>query len=117
MSITIKKAHKLRRKIRIRSKVKGTSIRPRLTVFISNINVSAQIIDDEKGITIASSTTVSNKTAGKTKTEKAEWVGADIAKKALAKKVKTVVLDRNGKLYHGRVAALADSARKAGLEL
>lgn len=117
MSINIKRSHKLLRKNRIRSKVSGTTERPRLTVFISNLNVSAQIIDDVKGITLASSTTVSNKTAGKTMTEKAEWVGADIAKKAIAKKVKKVVLDRNGKLYHGRVAALADSARKAGLEL
>ncbi len=117
MSISIKRSHKLLRKNKIRSKVSGTSERPRLTVFISNLNVSAQIIDDEKGVTLASSTTVSNKSAGKTMTEKATWIGEDIAKKAKAKKVTKVVLDRNGKLYHGRVAALADSARKAGLEL
>lgn len=117
MSVTIKQDHKILRKNKIRSKISGTSTRPRLTVFISNMNVSAQLIDDEKGITIASSTTVSNKTAGTTMTEKAVWVGADIAKKALAKKVKQVVFDRNGKLYHGRVAALADSARNSGLEL
>lgn len=115
MSISIKRSHKLLRKNKIRSKVSGTSERPRLTVFISNLNVSAQIIDDEKGVTLASSTTVSNKSAGKTMTEKATWIGEDIAKKAKAKKVTKVVLDRNGKLYHGRVAALADSARKAGL--
>ena len=117
MSVSIKRTHKLLRKNKIRSKVFGTTERPRLTVFISNLNVSAQIIDDEKGLTIASSTTVSNKKAGNSMTEKAAWVGEDIAKKAKAKKVSKVVFDRNGKLYHGRVAALADSARNAGLEL
>lgn len=112
-------AHKLhnraQRKARIRSVVSGTAERPRLSVTISNLHVSAQLIDDTGGKTIAAATTIGQKTAGNL-TEKAAVVGADIAAKAKAAKVKQVVFDRNGKLYHGRVKALADAARKAGLE-
>lgn len=113
-------AHKLgnraRRQGRIRAVVRGTAERPRLRVFVSNLNVTAQLIDDDKGYTIAYVTTVGQKSAKGTMTEKAAWVGAEIAAQAKSKKIKSVVFDRGGKLYHGRVAALADAARKAGLE-
>ncbi len=103
------------RKNRVRSKVHGTAERPRLTVTISNVHVSAQIIDDAKGVTLAAATTVGKKAAG-TMTEKAATVGAEIAKKAAKAKVTTVVFDRNGRAYAGRLKALADAARKEGLE-
>lgn len=105
----------IRRKLRIRTKVRGTTERPRLSVFISNRHVSAQIIDDSKGTTLVAVTTVGKKNHG-TLTTKAEWVGSEIAKKAITKKIKQVVFDRNGRLYHGRIKALADAARKGGLE-
>lgn len=106
------------RKNRVRARVNGAADRPRLTVFISNKHVSAQIIDDTKGITIVSATTVGTKLAG-SMTELAAKVGSDIAKKAKkAKKAKinAVVFDRNGRQYAGRLSALADAARKEGLE-
>jgi large subunit ribosomal protein L18 len=104
------------RKKRIRAIVSGTAERPRLTVHISNLHISAQLVDDTAHKTIAYATTVANKAATGTMTEKAAVIGADIAAKAKAAKIKTVVFDRNGKLYHGRVKALADAARNAGLE-
>ena len=104
-----------RRKNRIRAVVSGTAERPRLTVSISNMHVTAQIIDDTKHATIAYVSTVGQKTAG-SMTEKAVNVGSEIAKKAKAAKVKQVVFDRNGRLYHGRIKALADAARAGGLE-
>ena len=103
------------RKNRVRAKVTGPAERPRLTVFVSNKHVSAQIIDDVKQATIVSSTTVGTKQTG-TMTEQAAFVGADIAKKAKKAKVNAVVFDRNGRKYAGRLAALADAARKEGLE-
>ena len=112
-------AHKLLnrslRKNRVRAKVHGTAERPRLTVTISNMHVSAQIIDDDKGTTRVSATTVGTKATG-TMTEKCATVGADIAKKAKKAKVTAVVFDRNGRQYAGRLKALADAARKEGLE-
>ncbi len=115
-----KLAHKLhnrqQRKRRIRSVVSGTAQRPRLQVHISNFHVSAQLIDDENHKTVAQVTTVGQKAVKGTMTEKAAWVGEEIAQQAKTAKIKTVVFDRGGKLYHGRVAALADAARKAGLE-
>jgi large subunit ribosomal protein L18 len=104
-----------RRKYRIRSTVSGTAERPRLTVSISNQHVSAQVIDDTTHKTLAHATTVGKKATG-TMTEKAAMVGAEIAKKAKTAKVKKVVFDRNGRLYHGRIKALADAARAEGLE-
>ena len=114
-------AHKLhnraQRKGRIRSVVSGTSKRPRLSVYISNLHVTAQLIDDTTHRSLGYVTTVGQKAAAKgTMTEKAAWVGTEIANKAKAAKIKTVVFDRGGKLYHGRVAALAEAARKTGLE-
>jgi large subunit ribosomal protein L18 len=103
------------RKHRVRTIVQGTTERPRLSVNISNQHVTAQIIDDSKHVTIAYATTVGSKVTG-TMTEKAAAVGADIAKKAKAAKVSTVAFDRGSRLYHGRVKALADAARNAGLE-
>jgi large subunit ribosomal protein L18 len=103
------------RKNRVRSKVTGTAERPRLTVTISNMHVSAQIIDDVKQHTLAASTTVGTKQTG-TVTEQAAFVGADIAQKAKKAKINAVVFDRNGRQYAGRLSALADAARKEGLE-
>lgn len=103
------------RKNRVRSKVIGTAQRPRLTVTISNVHVSAQIIDDAKGVTLAAATTVGKKATG-TMTEKAAAVGSEVAKKATKAKISTVVFDRNGRAYAGRLKALADAARKEGLE-
>lgn len=112
-------AHKLhnkaQRKARIRSVVHGTAARPRLSVFVSNLHVTAQLIDDESGKTLGYATTVGKKHKG-SMTEKAASIGEEIAAQAKAAKLKSVVFDRGGKLYHGRVAALADAARKAGLE-
>jgi large subunit ribosomal protein L18 len=103
------------RKLRIQSRVKGNAARPRLSVSVSNRHVSAQIIDDTSHRTIAASSTVGTKQT-QTMTEQAMWIGEDIAKKAIKQKVKRVVFDRNGRKYHGRLAALADAARKQGLE-
>ena len=103
------------RKNRVRSVVSGTAERPRLSVTISNLHVSAQLIDDVAGHTLASATSVGKKLTG-TMTEKAAKVGEDIAKKAKKAKVTTVVFDRNGRKYAGRLKAIADAARKEGLE-
>jgi large subunit ribosomal protein L18 len=110
-----KQASQLRQH-RVRTVVTGTTDRPRLSVNVSNLHISAQVIDDSKGITLAAITTVGNKSLKGTMTEKAAWVGAEIAKKAKTAKVKAVVFDRGSRLYHGRVKALADAARNAGLE-
>lgn len=108
--------NRARRQGRIRSVVSGTAERPRLRVSVSNLHITAQLIDDTKGQTLAYVTTVGQKTLKGTMSEKAVWVGTEIATQAKTKKVKVVVFDRGGKLYHGRVAALAEAARKAGLE-
>lgn len=110
-----KNLNKTLRKNRVRSKVVGTAARPRLTVTISSKHVSAQMIDDENQHTLVASTTVGSKQTG-TMTELAAFVGADIAKKAKKAKITTVVFDRNGRQYAGRLSALADAARKEGLE-
>ncbi len=103
------------RAARVRAKISGTAERPRLTVTISNKHVSAQLIDDVKQHTVAAVTTVGSKQTG-TMTEQAAWVGLEVAKKAKKAKITTLVFDRNGRKYAGRLAALADAARKEGLE-
>jgi large subunit ribosomal protein L18 len=112
--------HKLQnrkqRHARVRSTISGVTERPRLNVYISNLNVTAQLIDDTKHQTIIYVSTVGKKDAKGSMTDKAAWVGSQIAEQAKSKKIKRVVFDRGGKIYHGRVAALADSARKGGLE-
>jgi large subunit ribosomal protein L18 len=107
--------NRLQRAGRVRSTVSGTAERPRLSVHISNRHIVAQVIDDTASKTLAYATTVGRKD-DETMTERAIWVGTEIAKQAKAAKVKAVVFDRGSKLYHGRVAALADAARKSGLE-
>jgi len=117
MNTQAKKLHtRARRQNRIRATVEGTTERPRLTVFVSNMNVSAQIIDDSKQKTLAAATSAGQKTATGSLTQKAEWVGGEIAKKAKTAKVSKVVFDRNGRKYHGRIKALAEAARAGGLE-
>ena len=100
---------------RVRAKITGTAERPRLTVTISNKHVSAQLIDDIAQKTIASATTVGTKQTG-TMAEQAAVIGTDIAKKAKKSKITAIVFDRNGRQYAQRLAALADAARKEGLE-
>ena len=100
---------------RTRAKIHGTAERPRLSVNISNAHVTAQIIDDDKGATLAYATTVGSKQKG-SKTELATFVGAEIAKKAKKAKIEKVVFDRGARLYAGRMSSLADAARKEGLE-
>lgn len=114
-ALALKKQNLALRKGRVRAKISGTAERPRLTVTISNLHVSAQIIDDVAQKTLVSATTVGSKVKG-TKTELAAKIGAEIAKKAKKAKINTVVFDRNGRQYAGRLHALANAARKEGLE-
>ena len=108
------------RALRVRKKVSGTSERPRLNVFRSLNQIYCQIIDDTKGITLLSASSldkaIADKIAGKTKQEIAFIVGETIGKKAVKKGIKTVVFDRAGYIYTGRIKALADGARNGGLE-
>ncbi|HET7528829.1 MAG TPA: 50S ribosomal protein L18 [Candidatus Saccharimonadales bacterium] len=104
-----------RRAQRVRTVIKGTPERPRLSVNISNLHVTAQIIDDTKGVTLAYASTV-GKNIGGSKTEQAAQIGKDIAAKAKKAKVNKVAMDRGSRQYHGRVKALADAAREGGLE-
>ena len=105
-----------RRHARVRKVVSGTPNQPRLCVFRSNKHIEAQIIDDVKGVTLVASSSVALKLPNGSNVEAAKAVGADVAKKALAKGINAVVFDRGGYVYHGRVAALADAAREAGLK-
>lgn len=111
-------ARRIKIKKRIRSRMSGDSQRPRLSVFRSNTEIYAQLIDDASGKTIIASSSKEKAMAKdkKSKLEKAKSVGAEIAKKAVEKGIKEVVFDRNGFLYHGRVKALADGARENGLK-
>ena len=115
-----KKAGLARRKRRVRAKIFGTAERPRLTVHRTNANMYAQVIDDASGRTLCSASTLdaefrANGTVGSNK-EAAEFVGELIGKRAIEKGVTEVTFDRGGRIYHGRVKALADGARNAGLK-
>jgi|TARA_B100000530_G_scaffold331357_1_gene275958 large subunit ribosomal protein L18 len=116
MSVS-KEKRRIKIKKRIRNVVFGTEDAPRLTVFRSNKEIYANLIDDAKGITICSASSLDKSVSAEkiTKTEKASLVGTLIAKKAVEKGIKKCAFDRNGYLYHGRVKSLADSAREAGL--
>jgi large subunit ribosomal protein L18 len=109
---------KSRRHARIRAKVSGTAERPRLAVFRSNRNIVAQVIDDSIGHTIAAASTVEPSIRGGAtgNVDAAKAVGTLVAERAKDKGITSVVFDRGGSTYHGRVAALADAARAAGLE-
>ena len=105
-----------RRKLRIRKKIEGTTARPRLTVFRSNKQISVQVVDDVLRTTLASATSLTlEKAADANKSKVAEQVGEAIAAVCKEKGITQVVFDRNGYIYHGRVKALADGARKGGL--
>jgi len=113
-------AARIRRKKRIRKKVFGFADRPRLTIFRTSGHMYAQVVNDETGVTLAAASTLSPDLAGheghRGNSDAAAAVGKLIAQKALAANVKSVVFDRNGFLFHGRVKALADAAREAGLD-
>lgn len=115
-----KEESRIRRKVRIRKKVKGTSERPRLTVFRSARHIYAEVVDDEANRVLCSATTSSkagkDEQKGVKKKEQAKKIGAKIASLCKEKGIEAVVFDRNGYQYHGRVMALADAAREAGLK-
>ncbi|PLR77870.1 50S ribosomal protein L18 [Bacillus sp. V3-13] len=113
-----KNAVRLKRHARVRSKLSGTEARPRLNVFRSNKHIYAQLIDDVNGVTLASASTMDKEVSleSTSNVEAAQKVGELIAKRAVEKGFKSVVFDRGGYLYHGRVQALADAARENGLE-
>ena len=112
-----KNAMRLKRHVRVRGKISGTPERPRLNVFRSNANIYAQIIDDVNGVTLVAANTLEKDFEGTTgNIEAAKKVGQIVAQRALEKGINEVVFDRNGYLYHGRVAALAEGAREAGLK-
>ena len=112
-----KNAMRMKRHVRVRGKVSGTTERPRLNVFRSNANIYAQIIDDVNGVTLVSANTLEKDFEGATgNIEAAKKVGAVLAERAKAKGIEEVVFDRGGYVYHGRVAALAEGAREAGLK-
>ncbi|SRR5690606_14389107 len=124
MEVMITKADKnkarLKRHLRVRKKIQGTAARPRLNVFRSSKHIYAQLIDDVAGVTLASASTLDKELSGSItnggNVESASKVGELIAKRAQEKGFKNVVFDRGGYLYHGRIQALAEAAREAGLE-
>lgn len=111
-----KNEERTRRHERVRAKISGTPARPRLNVFRSNAHIHAQIIDDVNGKTLVAASSVEMKLANGGNVEAAKAVGAEIAKRALEANITEVVFDRGGYVYHGRVQALADAAREAGLK-
>lgn len=114
----LKTITRYKRQVRVRKKVRGTSERPRLNVFKSARHIYAQLIDDTKGVTLASCSTLSSDAEGLAYTgnvDAAVHVGKSIARLSIEKGITSVVFDRNGFLYHGRIKALADAARESGL--
>ena len=112
-----KNAMRMKRHVRVRGKISGTPECPRLNVFRSNTNIYAQIIDDVNGVTLVAANTLEKEFEGATgNIEAAKKVGAILAERAKAKGIEQVVFDRGGYIFHGRVAALAEGAREAGLK-
>ena len=110
-------AQRLKRHKRVRGKISGTAERPRLAVYRSNANISAQIIDDAQGVTLVAANTYEKDFEGiGSNKEAARKVGNTLAERALAKGISTVVFDRGGYIYHGRVSELAEGAREGGLK-
>ncbi|HBU69783.1 MAG TPA: 50S ribosomal protein L18 [Elusimicrobia bacterium] len=109
------------RKAKVRKKIFGTADKPRLSIYRGHKHIYAQLIDDEKGVTLAAASTLAEEIKSKLKScdtiVAAKAVGEAIAKKAVGKGIKKAVFDRGGHLYHGRVKAIADAAREAGLEI
>lgn len=112
---SVKDIARQKKKMRIRRRVKGTQERPRLCVFRSAKHIYAQVIDDVTGTTLVSASTLDVEGLKGANKNSAQAIGQEVAKRALTKNIKAVVFDRNGYLYHGRVKALADGAREAGL--
>ncbi len=115
------KDNRKKRHLRVRAKISGTAVRPRLSVFRSNTHIYAQIIDDENGNTLVAFSDLSKQFNSLTikqlsKTEVAKLIGVELAKQAVKVNIKSVVFDRGGYKYHGRVKALAEGAREAGLK-
>lgn len=113
-----KKVIRFKRKKRIRSSVEGSAAKPRLSLFRSNANLYVQLVDDERGVTLASASTLEKDQRGKIRNNLAgaRTLGQLIAKRALDKRIEHIVFDRSGYIYHGKVKALADAAREAGLK-
>lgn len=120
ISKTCKNDVRKRKHLRVRKKISGTSTRPRLCVFRSLSHIYAQVIDDTNSVTLASASTmdkeIKDKVSGTGNVDAATEVGKLVAQRALAKGIETVVFDRGGYIYHGRVSALAEAAREAGLK-
>lgn len=118
MNGKVKTARRQRIRFNIRKNISGTSSKPRLSIFRSNADIYAQLIDDVQGATIAASSTKDKDIAAQkgTKSEKSKLVGAALARKAVELGVKEIVFDRGGYLYHGRVKSVADGAREGGLQ-
>lgn len=112
-----KNANRIKRHKRVRSKISGTAARPRLNVFRSAANIYAQLIDDDAGVTLAAASTLDKNFSGYGgNVEAAKKIGLAVAEKAKTKGIETIVFDRSGYVYHGRVAALAEGAREGGLK-
>ena len=117
MEAKVKRGARVRRHSRVRRKIAGTAVRPRLAVYRSNRHIYAQLIDDDAARTLASASDREVKAGGDGKTDAAKAVGQLIAERAKAAGVERAVFDRGGRLFHGRVAALAEGAREKGLQI
>jgi large subunit ribosomal protein L18 len=117
VTLATKPQHRLRRRRRVRAKVRGTAERPRISVFRSSRGISAQLVDDEQGRTLAAANWTEADLSGLARMEQATRVGALLAERAAAAGIQRAVFDRGGYRYHGRVKALADGAREAGLAI